>query len=685
MNKLKFRRSTEDRAANGTRPGRPDAAAAPARRFASADVVNLLPNGSFGLAGEGDRPPVFPAPGGYYLHRNIDATLSGEWSATGSRSLRVVGVNEKYDTHFAPGGRDSDGAFRLGLEPGRTYTVGATLRLPHPLTGRLAATHLRISPGWITGGTRRWNPSPSLPATNAVGVHTLRHTFTVPSDATAAWIRFVAGMAEGGGEVYWDELVLTATDRPVEFFDGRTPDTDLHTYAWTGAPDVSTSVRRLREPEDLARLLRAAPSPGHRLVELAETLRAERAVDELALLEAWFADTFPDDPGLPLVQGTFARWRGDDARAVARLEVATSAPTGGLAELTLGRVAEERRDLALAEQRYREAYGAGSRQAGYALSSVLARRKQLDAAKTVALEAAAGDETLPFDMTTAMRIDPKGIEPRIEIGRFVRDHLDEIRARAEDPVPFTSPLQGRRPVFTYWHQGFGTAPHLVRRCHDTVREVFGDRVHALDGESLPYYADIPAVVRERVGTNYTHLSDIVRVDLLARYGGLWLDATCLVTRDFPALSELVDQDFFCFNYSGPRVGSWLMSSVPGGYAVTLLREAMFVWWERRDYLADYFQLHYVLEMLYLLDPRFRSEWDASRHQHPRKALALLAELESENDGDRLGELVASYPVHKITYKFGRGAVTPTTVLAAVVRGEHLVGAPEVSGSRPGGR
>jgi len=680
MSKLKFRRSTGDRAASEVRPVPSDAPVAPVRRFASADVVNLVPNAAFALAGEGDRPPVFPAPGGYYLHRTIGATLSQAWAATGSRSLRVVGLDEKYDTHFAPGGRDADGAFRLGLEPGRTYTVGATLHLPHPLTGRLAATHLRISPGWITGGTRRWNPSPSLPATNAVGTHTIRHTFTVPADATAAWVRFVSGMAAGGGEVLWDELVLTATDRPVAFFDGRTQDTDLHTFSWTGAPDVSTSVRRLREPEELARLLSAAPSRARRLVALSEPLRAERAFDELALVEDWFAETYPGDSELALVQGVFARWRGDDARAVARLTAATRNSSGGVAELELGRIAEERRDLALAERRYREALDAGARPAGYALSTVLGRRKQLDAAKSVALETAEGDDTLPFDMATAMRIDPKGIEPRIVLGRFVRDHLDEIRARATEPVPFASPLQGRRPVFTYWHQGFGAAPHLVRRCHDTVREVFGDRVHALDGESLPYYVDIPAVVRERVGTNYTHLSDLIRVDLLTRFGGLWLDATCLVTPDFPTLSDLVDQDFFCFNYSGPRVGSWLMSSVPGGYSVTMLREAMFLWWERRDYLADYFQLHYLLEMLYLLDERFRAEWDASRHQHPRKALALLGELESDDDGDRLAKLVASYPVHKITYKFGRGAVRPTTVLAAVVRGEHLGAASEASES-----
>ena len=83
---------------------------------------------------------------------------------------------------------------------------------------------------------------------------------------------------------------------------------------------------------------------------------------------------------------------------------------------------------------------------------------------------------------TAVQMDNKlGSLPREVLGRFVRDHLDEIRARALEPVSTPSALTGSRPVFTYWHQGFDDAPPIVARCHQSLIAHEGvDRVRIAD-------------------------------------------------------------------------------------------------------------------------------------------------------------------------------------------------------------
>lgn len=47
-----------------------------------------------------------------------------------------------------------------------------------------------------------------------------------------------------GDSVWWDDFCITLTDTPVPYFDGDTPASDGYTYAWSGTPYNSTSVRK---------------------------------------------------------------------------------------------------------------------------------------------------------------------------------------------------------------------------------------------------------------------------------------------------------------------------------------------------------------------------------------------------------------------------------------------------------
>lgn len=146
------------------------------------------------------------------------AVQSSEWSTTsGGKSIRVIPrLTTSNNTWVAPGG-DAN-AFRLGMAAGKTYTVMVKVRIAAPQTGALnsVARGLRVlREGWASFA--------SASAPNIAGVHDIRLTFTVPTDATMAYIRLYNGAAANGGDVWFDDFLLVEGTYNGPYFDGSRP------------------------------------------------------------------------------------------------------------------------------------------------------------------------------------------------------------------------------------------------------------------------------------------------------------------------------------------------------------------------------------------------------------------------------------------------------------------------------
>ena len=94
-----------------------------------------------------------------------------------------------------------------------------------------------------------------------------------------------------------------------------------------------------------------------------------------------------------------------------------------------------------------------------------------------------------------------------------------------------------------------------------------------------------------------HFADICRVELLHRYGGYWLDATCYVTAPIPAFIE--QEDFFVFlagekvhgNYS--FIQNCFIRARKGAYLLEAWRAMILDYWLHEDRRVDYF-MHQVM-------------------------------------------------------------------------------------------
>ena len=85
------------------------------------------------------------------------------------------------------------------------------------------------------------------------------------------------------------------------------------------------------------------------------------------------------------------------------------------------------------------------------------------------------------------------------------------------------------PIWVCWWTGEETAPDLVKQCIHSIKKRAGKHpVIFIDQNSYLSYVSIPKYMLEKVekgDMGMAHLSDYLRVSLLEKYGGLWLDST----------------------------------------------------------------------------------------------------------------------------------------------------------------
>lgn len=187
------------------------------------------------------------------------------------------------------------------------------------------------------------------------------------------------------------------------------------------------------------------------------------------------------------------------------------------------------------------------------------------------------------------------------ISKAVERYLDKyVPAFAEVPEDVNVPEQDKERIFTIWFQGEEAAPDLVKACWRSIRANCTQELVILDAQSVFDWIQLPEYVVEKWKAGKirpAHFADICRVELLYRYGGLWLDATDYVFAPMP--QWLMDEDFFVFMSGDRQRGSYsyiqncFIRGRKGNYLLKAWKAAMLEYWKHEDSVIDYF-VHQLL-------------------------------------------------------------------------------------------
>ena len=257
------------------------------------------------------------------------------------------------------------------------------------------------------------------------------------------------------------------------------------------------------------------------------------------------------------------------------------------------------------------------------------------------------------------------------VAKICSSLIDEYQTQ---PVSFTfTPkvaFETDKIIWQYWAQGYDNVPEVVSRCLASVdRYTEGYTIIRLTDDTLSTYLDLPDfLVAKRQLMTTAHFSDLLRLMLLKTYGGIWMDATILLTGPIPR--EYAESDFFVFRrdpnepdyrywrnvyayYFGWAKGfrvnmlSSFMVAKRDNPIVSELCNLMLFWWMKYDAFPDYFFLQIMVDVYCT---RFNRDFLQASDTHPH----YLQQSISDPGFDLMDrELIEKkIPIHKLTYKIG---------------------------------
>lgn len=226
-------------------------------------------------------------------------------------------------------------------------------------------------------------------------------------------------------------------------------------------------------------------------------------------------------------------------------------------------------------------------------------------------------------------------------------------------------------IWQYWGQlnDGSPLPAIVQRCFDSVDKYKGDyQVIRLNDNNISEYLDFPDFVwktENEAKFSKVFFSDLLRLSLLHVYGGVWLDATILLTASLP--EEFSNQDYFVFQrsdaepyksfWAGPHTSYW---SWDPRYKVKMLNSIIFAkkesvviatmvdlilhYWRTQDKIINYFFFQILYEELIngqLKGLKCSVVSDTLPH--------ILRVLVDGNDYMQLADLLGKVNMHKLTY------------------------------------
>ena len=168
-----------------------------------------------------------------------------------------------------------------------------------------------------------------------------------------------------------------------------------------------------------------------------------------------------------------------------------------------------------------------------------------------------------------------------------------------------------KTIWFTWFQGLDAAPELVRRCHDSWHTRNPDwRIVTLDEGTLGDVASLDYSHGKLAGQLQNHRANVLRLELLSRYGGVWADATTFCARPLDDwLPEYLASGFFAFRRPGPDrlLSTWFLAAEPDNHLVVEWFRRMSEYWCEHSFRYMP-KLRLALTLLLERSRRGRSLW-----------------------------------------------------------------------------
>ena len=266
---------------------------------------------------------------------------------------------------------------------------------------------------------------------------------------------------------------------------------------------------------------------------------------------------------------------------------------------------------------------------------------------------------------------------------------------------------GTKTIWWCWLQGLDAAPPIVKACYNSLKQLTGYSLVVIDNSNWREYVELPGYIVEKWEKGRipaAMFSDLLRVELLIRYGGTWIDSTVLCTgvvndndnanvnlgspggsksqekltqnlsnseltadsKRMVNLSnhstlnsqlkhkmlEYLDAPLFVFQYNRQGSGevsisNWFITACRNNEVLLVLREMLHAYWKDYDCVLDYYMFHLFFAMIAKECPEAIAAMPYAQSQH---SLVLLHHLGEKFDQRKWDRLTSQVGFHKLAFR-----------------------------------
>jgi len=228
-----------------------------------------------------------------------------------------------------------------------------------------------------------------------------------------------------------------------------------------------------------------------------------------------------------------------------------------------------------------------------------------------------------------------GEKKHVSIFRYLLKHCsDVVHGFSKKNSDYISTIEPQSTIWVCWWDGYESMPPLVKVCYGSIRQYAGTHpVQLITKHNFRDYISIPEYILEKVDTGImtvTHFSNIIRANLLYEHGGIWMDATILVTQNIsfenvpfytlkapaPKSSSVTLARFAglsnpaarILDGTSPQTSRWsgfLLAGSRHSIVFEYMREILYAYWKKHDNQIDYVLYDYTIALGYEYIPSFK--------------------------------------------------------------------------------
>jgi len=271
-------------------------------------------------------------------------------------------------------------------------------------------------------------------------------------------------------------------------------------------------------------------------------------------------------------------------------------------------------------------------------------------------------------------------------------HHDTIDASTPS-TPSTGSGTGSGTIWWCWLQGIENAPSIVRACYNSLVQgewfkAHGYTVSVIDAQNWKEYVELPGYIVEKWEKGRipaAMFADLLRVELLIKYGGTWIDSTVLCTGvndeqgslrekskenltenlsnsqlDTDSklstlnsqLKKYMEAPLFVFQYSKEgsvpvSISNWFITACRNNEVLRVLREMLYAYWKDYDCVLDYYIFHLFFAMI---SKEYPEQMAAMPYAQSQRSLVLLHHWGEKFDQRKWDRLSSEVCFHKLAFR-----------------------------------